>query len=107
VPISPEGMGFAPSNVGCLERAGFHQGLRGGVTMRFVYFLFLLLILAAVAVFAYQNDAAMTITFLNWHVTSSIALIIAVIYVLGMVSGWTVVGFLRRSIQRVTERRAS
>jgi uncharacterized integral membrane protein len=85
----------------------FIKSFGGGVTMRFLYFLCLLLILAAVAIFAYQNNAAMTITFLNWQVTSSIALMIAVIYLLGMVSGWTVVGFLKRSIQRVTERRAS
>jgi hypothetical protein len=32
------------------------------------------------------------------------SLIIAVVYLLGMVSGWTVVGFLKRSIKRVTER---
>jgi hypothetical protein len=33
------------------------------------------------------------------------AVLIGVVYFLGMVSGWTVVGFLKRTLQRVTERR--
>jgi uncharacterized integral membrane protein len=98
-----------PAKWGVLEGREVPSWAGPGSTnnMRLIYFLFLLLILAAVVVFAYQNEAAMTITFLKWQITSSIALMIAVIYLLGMVSGWTVVGFLKRSFQRVTERRAS
>jgi hypothetical protein len=38
-------------------------------------------------------------------VSCPMALFIAIVYVLGMVSGWSVFGFLKRSIQRVAERR--
>ena len=74
--------------------------------MRFVYFLILLIVLAAVVVFAVQNNETVTLQYLDRSVTSSLPLLIAVVYLLGMVSGWTVIGFLKRSLRRVTERRA-
>ena len=72
--------------------------------MRFVYFLVLLIVLAAVIIFAMQNNELVTLRYLDRSVTSSLPLLITVVYLLGMVSGWTVVGFLKRSLQRVTER---
>jgi uncharacterized membrane protein YciS (DUF1049 family) len=74
--------------------------------MRFVYFVILLIVVAAVVVFAVQNNETVTLQYLDQSVRSSLPLLIAVVYLLGMVSGWTVVGFLKRSFQRVTERRA-
>ena len=73
--------------------------------MRLVYLLILLIVLAALILFAVQNHETVTLQYLNQTVSCSLPLLIAVVYVLGMVSGWTVVGFLKRSIQRVTERR--
>ena len=71
--------------------------------MRTVYFLFLLLFLAAVAVFAVQNDELVGVRFLNQTLTSRLSLLIGAGYLLGMLSGWTVVGFMKRSMQAVTE----
>jgi lipopolysaccharide assembly protein A len=73
--------------------------------MRFFYFLTLLIVLAALVIFAVQNNEAVTLRYLDRSVTSSMPVLIAVVYLLGMVSGWTVVGFLKRSLQRVTARR--
>jgi len=73
--------------------------------MRLVYLLILLLVLAAVIIFAVQNHETVTLQYLNQSVSCSLPVLIVVVYVLGMVSGWTVVGFLKRSVQRVTERR--
>jgi putative membrane protein len=73
--------------------------------MRVFYCVILLVIISAVAVFAVQNNEDVTLHYLDRHVTSSIPILIGVVYLLGMVSGWTVVGFLKRSLQRVTERR--
>lgn len=75
--------------------------------MRFVYFLILLIVLAVVVVFAVQNNETVTLQYLDRSVTSSLPLLIAIVYLLGMVSGWTVIGFLKRSLRRVTERRAN
>jgi putative membrane protein len=73
--------------------------------MRFVCFLILLIVVAAVAVFCVQNNEPVTLQYLDRSVTSSLPLLIAVVYLLGMVSGWTVVGFLKHSLRRVTEPR--
>ena len=72
--------------------------------MRVVYFLILLIAVAAVVIFAIQNNDTVTIRYFQRSVSSSLPLLIAIVYVLGMVSGWTVVGVLKRSIKRVTER---
>ena len=71
--------------------------------MRVLCLLFLLAFLAAVGIFAYQNQEEIPITFLQWSATRSLALVMAAAYLLGMLSGWTVVGLLRRSIGHVTE----
>ncbi len=73
--------------------------------MRIVYFLILLILLAAVVFFALQNNETVTLRFFYRSVTSSLPLLIAVVYLLGMISGWTVVGFIRRSVRGLTERR--
>jgi putative membrane protein len=73
--------------------------------MRLVYAVILLIVIGVVAVFAVQNNETVTLNYLDRSVSSSLPLLIAVVYLLGMVSGWTVVGFLRHSLRRVTERR--
>ena len=73
--------------------------------MRFVYFLILLIVVTAVVIFAVQNNQSVTLQYFDRSITSSLPLLIAAVYLLGMVSGWTVVGFLKRSLRRVTERR--
>jgi uncharacterized integral membrane protein len=72
--------------------------------MRFICFLFLVAFAGAVALFAFHNQQEVTLTFFNWSLTASIAAVVGVSYVLGMLSGWTIVGMLRRSLHRVTER---
>jgi lipopolysaccharide assembly protein A len=71
--------------------------------MRIVYLLILLLSLAAVVVFAMQNNEPVTIQYLDRRVTCALPLLVAIVYLVGMVSGWTVVGLLRRSLRQVTE----
>jgi uncharacterized membrane protein YciS (DUF1049 family) len=71
--------------------------------MRLVYLLLLVLIVAAVVLFAMQNHERVTLTYLDRSVTLYLPLLITIVYLLGMVSGWTVVGFLKRSLQRVTQ----
>jgi lipopolysaccharide assembly protein A len=73
--------------------------------MRFVYLFALVVILVAVVIFAWQNHERETLRFLNWSVSWPMALFIAVVYVLGMVSGWSVFGFLKRSIKEVARHR--
>jgi putative membrane protein len=75
--------------------------------MRSVYLALLLLVLAAVVVFALQNNETVTLQFLDRSITCALPLLIVIVYLLGMVSGWTVIGLLRRSLRGATVRRES
>ena len=72
--------------------------------MRLICFLILLIVVAALVVFAVQNNEDVTLKYLDRSVSCPMSLLIAVVYLSGMVSGWTIVGFLKRSFRRVTER---
>ena len=72
--------------------------------MRALYISVLILIVAALAIFAYQNNESVTLQYFRRSITLPISLLIVVVYVLGMLSGWTVVAFLRRSWRRAMER---
>jgi uncharacterized membrane protein YciS (DUF1049 family) len=71
--------------------------------MRFLCFLFLLAFAGAVVGFAIFNQQEITMRFLEWRMSASIAAVVGAAYALGMLSGWSVVGMLRRSLYRVTE----
>lgn len=70
--------------------------------MRSVQAAILIVFLAAVGIFAIQNTQSTTVRFLHWSVTAPVALVSIVVYLVGMLTGWTVVAFLRRSIRRVS-----
>ena len=77
--------------------------------MRYVWLLIFLILLAIIGVFAFENSDPVPINYLDQSLSvQSIHLpmsaLIGGIYVLGMLTGWTVVGFLKRTVQHVTER---
>jgi len=71
--------------------------------MRFIQAVLLLAFLGAVGVFAVQNTKTITVSFLNWGLTAPAALVILAVYLLGMLTGWTVVAFVGRSLRKVSE----
>jgi len=71
--------------------------------MRFLCFLFLVAFAGVIGLFAWQNQQEVTLRLFEWHTQAQIAVIIGAAYVLGMLSGWSVVGMVRRSMARVTE----
>ena len=71
--------------------------------MRFLSFLFLVLFLGAVAAFAWQNQQDVTVQFFEWGTTASLALVVGAAYLLGALSGWSVIGMVRRSINTVAD----
>ena len=73
--------------------------------MRVFYAILLILFLAAIVTFAAQNMESMTIKFLSGSWQLPVAALIAAVYLLGMLSGWTVIGMVRRSLKRVAEHR--
>ncbi|QEH37300.1 hypothetical protein OJF2_58900 [Aquisphaera giovannonii] len=74
--------------------------------MRFLQAILLLAFLGAIGLFAVQNTDPITVSFWTWKTTGPVALLAIVVYLLGMLSGWTVVSFFSRSLREVTERPA-
>ena len=72
--------------------------------MRFLCFLFLVAFIGLVGAFGYYNRQDVELRLFDWTLTASVAVIVGASYVLGMLSGWSVVGMVRRSIHRVTDR---
>jgi len=70
--------------------------------MRYIYGFILLIFLAAVGIFAVQNMQVYTVGFLGYKVEAPFALLAVGIYLLGMLTGWTVVGLVRSMISRVS-----
>jgi hypothetical protein len=71
--------------------------------MRVICLLFLIVFAGAVAIFAYQNRDEMTLIFWDRTLTTSVAAVAGGAYLLGMLSGWSIVGMLRRSLNRTGE----
>jgi uncharacterized integral membrane protein len=69
--------------------------------VRTILGIFLLAFLGAVGLFAVQNMQTVTVRFADRTVTAPLALLAVCVYFLGMLSGWTLVAFLRRSFNRV------
>jgi len=71
--------------------------------MRFLCLLFLLAFAGAVAVFAVENQHEVSLSFLKRETALPVSVIVGASYLLGMLSGWSVVGMLRRSFNRAAE----
>ncbi len=67
--------------------------------MRYLQSALLILFLLAILIFAAQNTESTSIRFVKWEAKLPLAILVILIYLFGMLSGWTVVGFVRRSIR--------
>ena len=70
--------------------------------MRVLCLLILVAAVGALAVFAVENQQEITVTFWQWHWATNVAVLAAVAFLAGMVGGWSILGLLRRSFNRVT-----
>ena len=73
--------------------------------MKFLQGVLLLAMLGVVIAFGLQNNELLTVRLLAWVAQAPISVVVAIAYVLGMFTGWTVLAFLRRSLRTITERR--
>jgi putative membrane protein len=67
--------------------------------MRWFHLTVIVLLAAATIVFAVQNFEIVTVTFLRISARAPLALLIAIIYLLGMATGGSLLALLRRTIQ--------
>ena len=70
--------------------------------MRWVYMVLFVVIVMVIVVFVFQNLDDQTVTFFNQRLTAPLALYFVAVYFLGMWSGGTVVGFIKRAYQHAT-----
>lgn len=67
--------------------------------MRFVHTALIVLFVAALLIFCFQNLEKVSITFLAWEVVIPLPMLIPIVYFLGMFTGWSIISFVRRSIK--------
>jgi lipopolysaccharide assembly protein A len=67
--------------------------------MRWVYIAVAAALVAATVVFAVQNLESVTVSFLSFRLSAPLAVLIAVIYVLGMVTGGSVWALIRWAVE--------
>jgi uncharacterized integral membrane protein len=67
--------------------------------MRWVYLVLLLVIVTIIVVFVGQNRENETVLFFNQKITAPLSIFFVAMYFLGMWSGGTVVGFVKRAYQ--------
>jgi uncharacterized integral membrane protein len=72
--------------------------------MRWVFLVLLLVIVTIIVVFIAENYENATITFINQRIAAPLSIFFVAVYFLGMWSGGTVVGFVKRAYQHATER---
>ncbi len=70
--------------------------------MRYLYGAVILLLTVAVLVFMGQNINSVSVSFLALRLTMPLFLLVVLAYVLGMVTGGSLAGLLRRLFRQVT-----
>jgi uncharacterized integral membrane protein len=65
--------------------------------MRWIYLIIIIVFALATLIFAVQNLDTVTVSFLSMRVAAPLALLVLIIYVLGAVTGSSLLALLRRS----------
>ena len=66
--------------------------------MRWLYLAIVIVFVAALIVFVFQNTQSVDIAFLTLGVTLPLAVLVFIVYVLGALSGGSLYALLRRSV---------
>jgi uncharacterized integral membrane protein len=67
--------------------------------MRWLYLAIVIVIVAAILIFALQNLGVVTMSFLGFSLRAPLAILVAVVYVLGAFTGGSLFGLLRHSLR--------
>ena len=67
--------------------------------MRWIHLFVVVLFAAAVLIFVVQNFTMVTMSFLGFSARAPVALLVALVYVLGMATGGSLWSLLRRLLQ--------
>ena len=67
--------------------------------MRWVYLTVIIVVSAATIIFVVQNVGVVTMSFLGLSIRAPLALLAAVVYILGALTGGSLYALLRKSVQ--------
>jgi uncharacterized integral membrane protein len=67
--------------------------------MRWVYLTVIILFVAAIVLFSIQNVQSVTLSFLGFSIRTPLAILTAVVYVLGAITGGSLFAALRKAIR--------
>jgi len=67
--------------------------------MRWLYLAIVIVFVAAILILAFQNLGVVTMSFLGFSLRAPLAILVAVVYVLGAFTGGSLFGLLRHSLQ--------
>jgi putative membrane protein len=70
--------------------------------MRIVYLIMVVAFVSLLVAFAFENLANTTVRMFGWTLTAPLAAVIVGVYVLGMMTGGSVVSFIRHSLHQAT-----
>jgi uncharacterized integral membrane protein len=71
--------------------------------MSLVHYVFLVLLAAAVALFAYFNQEPVAVNYWDYSVTTNVAVTAGIAYLLGVVSGGTLLRMVAQSARSVAD----
>ena len=71
--------------------------------MRWIYLILLLVIVVIIVAFVLENNEEATVKLFKQSLTAPLSWLFVAVYLLGMWSGGTVVGFVKRVYHRATE----
>ena len=67
--------------------------------MRWIYLAIVIVFVAAILIFAFQNLGVVTMSFLGFSVRAPLAILAAVVYALGALTGSSLYALLRHSLR--------
>lgn len=76
--------------------------LHRGIAVRSIQSVMFLVFLVTIGIFAVQNRDVITVSFLAWNLSQPVAIVTVAVYILGMLSGWTVLTLARGTFRRAT-----
>lgn len=71
--------------------------------MRILSALFLITVVVVLGLLAYENSQTTALHAWKWRLDVPLPVLVAIVYVLGMITGWWLMGLTKRSWQRMTE----
>jgi len=68
--------------------------------MHYISRVLAILALIVIIIFSVQNWDSVNVSFLNWSLTVPIVVLVIGVYILGMVSGWSLVHLFQRGLSK-------